>query len=166
MCQQLCGVTARNMHTIASISKPRIGVVARKMYTLARISKHAHPTVPATTYAQHDLRTRDTLAEWLRRRPDKPMWSPRVASTPTSVASWLARPTPHPSDLGASPGAACCGLRPHPPFGRLTCFLFSRARHLRRPRLFSVATCVWVLFGGHPQTQAPQTSVSSPSSAE
>ena len=30
----------------------------------------------------------DTLAEWLRRRPAKPMGSPRVGSNPTGVA-WL-----------------------------------------------------------------------------
>ena len=29
----------------------------------------------------------DTLAEWLRRRPAKPMGSPRVGSNPTGVAS-------------------------------------------------------------------------------
>ena len=29
---------------------------------------------------------RDTLAEWLRRRPAKPMGSPRVGSNPTGVA--------------------------------------------------------------------------------
>ena len=28
---------------------------------------------------------RDTLAEWLRRRPAKPMGSPRVGSNPTGV---------------------------------------------------------------------------------
>ena len=31
--------------------------------------------------------TIDTLAEWLRRRPAKPMGSPRVGSNPTGVAS-------------------------------------------------------------------------------
>ena len=31
----------------------------------------------------------DTLAEWLRRRPAKPMGSPRVGSNPTGV-DWLA----------------------------------------------------------------------------
>jgi hypothetical protein len=30
----------------------------------------------------------DTLAEWLRRRPAKPMGSPRVGSDPTGVV-WL-----------------------------------------------------------------------------
>ena len=29
--------------------------------------------------------TQDTLAEWLRRRPAKPMGSPRVGSNPTGV---------------------------------------------------------------------------------
>ena len=33
----------------------------------------------ATTHAE------DTLAEWLRRRPAKPMGSPRVGSNPTGV---------------------------------------------------------------------------------
>ena len=32
----------------------------------------------------------DTLAEWLRRRPAKPMGSPRVGSNPTGVALWRA----------------------------------------------------------------------------
>ena len=32
------------------------------------------------------LRIEDTLAEWLRRRPAKPMGSPRVGSNPTGVA--------------------------------------------------------------------------------
>jgi hypothetical protein len=31
------------------------------------------------------LRAKDTLAEWLRRRPAKPMGSPRVGSNPTGV---------------------------------------------------------------------------------
>ena len=32
----------------------------------------------------------DTLAEWLRRRPAKPMGSPRVGSNPTGVdVSWV-----------------------------------------------------------------------------
>ena len=32
------------------------------------------------------LRVNDTLAEWLRRRPAKPMGSPHVGSNPTGVA--------------------------------------------------------------------------------
>ena len=32
----------------------------------------------------------DTLAEWLRRRPAKPMGSPRVGSNPTGVALHIA----------------------------------------------------------------------------
>ena len=35
----------------------------------------------------------DTLAEWLRRRPAKPMGSPRVGSNPTGVAG-VAAPAP------------------------------------------------------------------------
>ena len=35
------------------------------------------------------LRVNDTLAEWLRRRPAKPMGSPRVASNPTGVGLQL-----------------------------------------------------------------------------
>ena len=35
------------------------------------------------TLAESDM---DTLAEWLRRRPAKPMGSPRVGSNPTGVA--------------------------------------------------------------------------------
>ena len=31
----------------------------------------------------------DTLAEWSRRRPAKPMGSPRVGSNPTGVVSWI-----------------------------------------------------------------------------
>ena len=34
----------------------------------------------------HDQNIRDTLAEWLRRRPAKPMWTPCVGSNPTGVA--------------------------------------------------------------------------------
>ena len=34
-----------------------------------------------------DWPAQDTLAEWLRRRPAKPMGSPRVGSNPTGVAS-------------------------------------------------------------------------------
>ena len=33
----------------------------------------------------------DTLAEWLRRRPAKPMGSPRVGSNPTGVDLWQCR---------------------------------------------------------------------------
>jgi hypothetical protein len=36
------------------------------------------------------LRANDTLAEWLRRRPAKPMGSPRVGSNPTGVGLQLA----------------------------------------------------------------------------
>jgi hypothetical protein len=36
------------------------------------------------------LRAKDTLAEWLRRRPAKPMGSPRVGSNPTGVGLQLA----------------------------------------------------------------------------
>ena len=35
------------------------------------------------------LRVNDTLAEWLRRRPAKPMGSPRVGSNPTGVGLQL-----------------------------------------------------------------------------
>ena len=35
--------------------------------------------------AVHGVRAKDTLAEWLRRRPAKPMGSPRVGSNPTGV---------------------------------------------------------------------------------
>ena len=35
------------------------------------------------------IRCKDTLAEWLRRRPAEPMGSPRVGSNPTGVASIL-----------------------------------------------------------------------------
>ena len=44
----------------------------------------------------------DTLAEWLRRRPAKPMGSPRVGSNPTGVALPLAgcRLQPRRSDFG------------------------------------------------------------------
>ena len=37
-------------------------------------------------FALHEQSARDTLAEWLRRRPAKPMGSPRVGSNPTGVA--------------------------------------------------------------------------------
>jgi hypothetical protein len=36
------------------------------------------------------LRAKDTLAEWLRRRPAKPMGSPRVGSNPTGVGLQVA----------------------------------------------------------------------------
>ena len=41
------------------------------------------------------MRPDDTLAEWLRRRPAKPMGSPRVGSNPTGVvfaAPWPEQP--------------------------------------------------------------------------
>ena len=38
------------------------------------------------TRSMRDMSAPDTLAEWLRRRPAKPMWSPRVGSNPTGVA--------------------------------------------------------------------------------
>ena len=48
----------------------------------------AHPC-PArhSNRSQHefDNHNMDTLAEWLRRRPAKPMGSPRVGSNPTGV---------------------------------------------------------------------------------
>ena len=34
---------------------------------------------------QSKVRGMDTLAEWLRRRPAKPMGSPRVGANPTGV---------------------------------------------------------------------------------
>ena len=34
-------------------------------------------------------RANDTLAEWLRRRPAKPMGSPRVGSNPTGVGLYV-----------------------------------------------------------------------------
>ena len=42
----------------------------------------------------------DTLAEWLRRRPAKPMGSPRVGSNPTGV------------DVSWTPGAPLCAIDP------------------------------------------------------
>ncbi len=42
--------------------------------------------------------SKDTLAEWLRRRPAKPMGSPRVGSNPTGVdlLHWFAYHGGHP----------------------------------------------------------------------
>ena len=34
-------------------------------------------------------RAKDTLAEWLRRRPAKPMWCPRVGPNPTGVGLYV-----------------------------------------------------------------------------
>ena len=42
--------------------------------------------VAVAMYVCHQSERKDTLAEWLRRRPAKPMGSPRVGSTPTGVA--------------------------------------------------------------------------------
>ena len=50
---------------------------------LAERPKHK-PAVP--TRFPRSMRSDDTLAEWLRRRPAKPMGSPRVGSNPTGVA--------------------------------------------------------------------------------
>ena len=44
----------------------------------------------------------DTLAEWLRRRPAKPMGSPRVGSNPTGVVS-LMHSIAMPNMRGANP---------------------------------------------------------------
>jgi hypothetical protein len=51
---------------------------------------------PISMFAQgtgrgNNLRCKDTLAERLRRRPAKPMGSPRVGSNPTSVVSFHCR---------------------------------------------------------------------------
>ena len=42
---------------------------------------------PMLTSAHSEMRVKDTLAERLRRRPAKPMGSPRVGSNPTGVVS-------------------------------------------------------------------------------
>ena len=55
-----------------------------------------HPVAQATEaplaspcHVLHSFhRSKDTLAEWPRRRPAKPMGSPRVASNPRGVALW------------------------------------------------------------------------------
>ena len=44
------------------------------------------PPIGARGNCRQGLRAKDTLAEWLRRRPAKPMGSPRVGSNPTGVA--------------------------------------------------------------------------------
>ena len=53
---------------------------------LAYPSAHTPYHLGSTSQCRHfDMATNDTLAERLRRRPAKPMGSPRVGSNPTGV---------------------------------------------------------------------------------
>ena len=47
--------------------------------------RHASPPSCEKTNQAGKSKPKDTLAEWLRRRPTKPMGSPRVGSNPTGV---------------------------------------------------------------------------------
>ena len=50
----------------------------------------ARPIIPEEEPKTCLLRREDTLAEWLRRRPAKPVGSARVGSNPTGVDYWIA----------------------------------------------------------------------------
>ena len=51
---------------------------------------HRRPQKQRQTNRNRPMVRNDTLAEWLRRRPAKPMGSPRVGSNPTGVARPIA----------------------------------------------------------------------------
>ena len=53
------------------------------MFFVVRLGGFASNVVRS---AVQGVRANDTLAEWLRRRPAKPMGSARVGSNPTGVA--------------------------------------------------------------------------------
>jgi hypothetical protein len=51
-----------------------------------QLHNHHRPQTQTHTSRNRPKVYNDTLAEWLRRRPAKPMGSPRVGSNPTGVA--------------------------------------------------------------------------------
>ena len=66
--------------SITSALSARLSLLFKLLLSLAEHQPTASCHLAYHTWAQ------DTLAEWLRRWPSKPMWSPRVGSNPTGVA--------------------------------------------------------------------------------
>ncbi len=55
-----------------------------------QLHNHHRPQTQTHTSRNRPKVYNDTLAEWLRRRPAKPMGSPRVGSNPTGVGLQVA----------------------------------------------------------------------------
>ena len=85
-----------NKHSCYYIIELYLQQVAKALPFAAQDSRLLHtPTKIANIFYESNIKQsfydycllscKDTLAEWLRRRPAKPMGSPRVDSTPTGV---------------------------------------------------------------------------------
>ena len=66
-----------------------ITVLARAVHLELPGRRGGAESLHARVMSVDSVMSTDTLAEWLRRRPAKPMGSPRVGSNPTGV-DWLA----------------------------------------------------------------------------